>query len=63
MTRVLKACFEQKEFEDLLFQAEQRAKSPWEVDFTHDLMARFSQYGMEMYITDRQVSKLRELAE
>ena len=63
MTRILKDCFEQKEFEDLLFQAEQRAKSRWEVDFTHELLARFSQYGMEMYITEKHVDKLRELTE
>lgn len=63
MNRTLKDCFEQKEFEDLLSRAEQQATIGGEIMFVHNLMSKFSQYGLYMSINDAQIRFLRELAE
>ena len=58
----IKEVWTENEIIDVLNCAEFSAKSGWDMDFISDMQERFSEYGMEMMISDNQERHLRRLA-
>jgi len=52
----------EKEFEGLLFMADECAETDWEIDFVSDIRERFEKYGDRTVISPAQLFKLREIA-
>lgn len=50
------------EFEDLLTEAASASLSVWEMDFVDDLRERFDQYGERMFLSERQLEWLEQIA-
>lgn len=50
------------EFERLLIDAERRASTNWEEDFTSSLRFRFERHGVEMFLTGKQVEQIERIA-
>lgn len=50
------------DFAELLDSAASEASSGWAQDFCADLGEKFHRYGDEMFITEAQLAKLREIA-
>lgn len=51
------------DFEALLDDASANARSDRAREFCDDMTARFEKYGERMYVTDKQLSWLKELAD
>lgn len=49
-------------FESLLSEAEYMAETEKEREFVSDLEAKFDEYGMKMFLSDRQLSWLQAIA-
>lgn len=50
------------DFEDLLSEAESKARGAWEENFTEDMRDKFDEYGDRMYLSDRQEEILKRIA-
>lgn len=50
------------EFEDLLSEAETEAKTGWEMDFVADMRTRYTTYGAEAFLSERQLELLEKIA-
>lgn len=50
-----------EDFERLLRDAESQARSEWAQDFVGDIYEKYEKYGADMFITDKQVSKLEDI--
>lgn len=50
------------DFDELLAAADAQAKTGWAMEFVEDLAGKYKQYGSGMFISDAQLSKLREIA-
>lgn len=49
-------------FSDLIDSAEGNASTGWAQDFVADMRSKYAQYGDEMFISDAQLDKLRQIA-
>jgi hypothetical protein len=47
--------------EDVLYSAEKRVKNEWEMDFVDGLKEKFSTYGDDMFLSEKQASILRRI--
>lgn len=54
--------FTDKEFADLLGSAEDGATTGWEMNFTSDLRDKWDQYGLDMFISEKQIEHLEKIA-
>ena len=52
-----------KEFDDILFIAENNAKTDREMDFTTEIRLRYNKYGENMFITLKQRDYLENIAQ
>jgi len=50
-----------EEFEEELQRAESRTKSPFEEDFVEDLKTRYTKFGMNGFMSDRQLEVLQRI--
>lgn len=48
--------------EDVLYTAEKRARNEWEMDFVDGLKDKFSTYGDDMFLSEKQADILRRIA-
>lgn len=62
MSKVIDEFDSETEFEDLLLNADQQASTDWEMSFVEDMRGRFEQYGMNTYISDKQLETLNRIA-
>ena len=62
MSKVIDEFDSATEFEDLLLNADQQASTDWEMSFVEDMRDRFEQYGMNTYISDKQLETLNRIA-
>lgn len=62
MSKVIDEFDSETEFEDLLLNADQQASTDWEMSFVEDMRDRFEQYGMNTYISDKQLETLNRIA-
>ena len=53
MTKV-RDLYEEREFQDLLDEAENNASGSWETKFVSDMRDKFQEYGTGMFISDKQ---------
>ncbi len=51
------------EFQELLATAEDKARNDWAREFISDITEKFEKYGEDTFVTDKQIFKLREIAE
>lgn len=51
------------DFEELLASAEENASSEWETEFVSSLQERYEQYGINMFLSDKQDEILKRIAE
>ena len=51
------------DFEELLASAEENASSDWETEFVSSLQERYEQYGINMFLSEKQDEVLRRIAE
>ena len=54
--------YSDREFEDMLGEAEENASGDWEETFVSDLRDKFAEYGMSMYLSDKQKDILERIA-
>lgn len=52
---------EKSEFQTLLNDAEECARSEWQMTFVADIQNRFSTFGEKMFISEKQLSILRKM--
>lgn len=50
------------DFTELLDSAEGEASTGWEQDFCADIRAKLGEYGDEMFISEAQLEKLKQIA-
>lgn len=50
------------DFDDLIEAADANASSDWAMQFVADMRARFAEYGDEMFVSDSQLEKLKQIA-
>ena len=53
--------FTHEEFEELLDNAEYCAKTRWEIDFVVDMVDRFEYYGVNAFLSNKQLSVLMKI--
>ena len=63
MNTIASQWFTAAELSDLLYQAELNASSEWEIDFVADTVERHRKFGVDMYLSEKQVSTLERIAE
>lgn len=51
------------DFEELLASAEENASNDWETEFVSSLQERYEQYGVNMFLSDKQDEILNRIAE
>jgi hypothetical protein len=51
-----------EDFEDLLITAECNCVTDWEMDFIEELTERFGKYKQNMFITEKQLQTLENIA-
>ncbi len=49
-------------FGDLLAVAEQQASTDWDMGFVSELSDKYSEYGDNMFISDKQLAQLERIA-
>ena len=49
------------DFAELLSDAQMSASTDWEVQFTEDMVNRFDEYGMDMFISQSQLENLERI--
>ena len=49
------------DFAELLSDAQMSASTDWEVQFTEDMVKRFDEYGMDMFISQSQLENLERI--
>lgn len=54
--------YEEDEFQELLDQAELNASRGKDIDFVDGVVHRFAEYGMEVFLSDSQLSWLKDIA-
>ena len=52
----------EKEYQEVLDDAERNAETEWEVQFIEDMKAKFERFGMEAYLTNNMKDHLERLA-
>jgi hypothetical protein len=57
----VKDSFKDNEFLELLGSATEATNSDWEAQFCADMLAKFEQYGPEMFISDKQLAVLNNI--
>lgn len=62
MTKV-RDLYEEREFQDLLDEAENNASGRWETEFVSDMRDRFEEYGTGMFISDKQNEIINRIAD
>lgn len=50
------------EFEEILDDAEMNAANDWEEEFVSDMKQKFEQYGIRMFISERQIEIIERIA-
>lgn len=50
------------EFEEILDDAEMNAANDWEESFVSDMKQKFEQYGIRMFISERQIEIIERIA-
>lgn len=50
------------EFEELIDDAEMNAANDWEEQFVSDIKAKFEDYGIRMFVSDKQREILERIA-
>jgi hypothetical protein len=50
------------EFEEILDDAEMNAANDWEEEFVSDIKLKFKQYGIRMFISERQIEIIERIA-
>lgn len=50
------------EFEEILDDAEMSAANDWEEEFVSDIKLKFKQYGIRMFISERQIEIIERIA-
>lgn len=61
MTKV-RDLYDEREFTDLLDEAEDNASGSWEKTFVSDMRDKFEEYGIGMFISDKQDEILQRIA-
>lgn len=51
-----------KDFHALVEDAERNADNDWECEFVSSMAERLEKYGAELWLTDKQIDKLRQIA-
>jgi len=49
-------------FSELLDAADSNASTDWEMGFISDMKDRYSQYGSDTYVSDKQLEQLERIA-
>lgn len=49
------------DFAELLSDAQMSARTDWEVQFTEDMVKRFDEYGMDMFLSRSQLENLERI--
>jgi len=62
MSKVRDHFDDEADFERLLDDADRYAAGEWQEEFVSDLRDRFEEYGMGMYLSDRQLEILERIA-
>jgi hypothetical protein len=57
----LEDLYSSDEFEEIINQALTNARTEWEMQFVDDLYAKWEQWGMDVFITQRQADVLYRL--
>lgn len=55
-------CDDGDEFEEILENAEDEARTGWEEDFVADMRDKWEQFGLSAYMTEAQFNKLCKIA-
>lgn len=50
-----------EEFEELLADAERSADNGWEIDFVESIRERYTKYGPDFFLSDKQVTVLNRI--
>lgn len=53
---------DEAEFSDLVESARMNAADDWEENFVKGIIAKFKQYGREMYLSDLQLDHIKRIA-
>lgn len=53
---------DEREIEDMISEAEANASNAWEDNFVEGLRDKFDQYGIRMYLSDKQHEILERIA-
>lgn len=54
--------YDEREFQDLLDEAEENASGNWEKTFVSDLRDKFEEFGTGMYLSEKQDDILNRIA-
>jgi hypothetical protein len=54
--------YSKDEFDSLIRQARANAETDWEIEFIDSIEAKYDEYGVKMFLSDKQDSVLRRLA-
>lgn len=61
-TKIETWCDDGDEFEEILENAEDEARTGWGEDFVADMRSKWEQFGLSAYMTETQFSKLCKIA-
>lgn len=54
--------YDEREFKDILDAAEDNASGNWEETFVSDMRDKFDEYGLSMFLSDKQQEILERIA-
>ena len=61
MTKV-RDLYDETEFQDILDSADENASGAWEQSFVSDMQEKFDEYGLSMFISDKQQEIIERIA-